>query len=54
MNRIIAEAKDNGGDAIFRVRWTRFGADDDTWEPEAYLPAGVVTPFRARQAKKRR
>ncbi len=54
LNRILEEAVDNGSDAVFQVRWTGYGPDDDTWDPEAFQPAGMVARFRARMAKRRR
>ena len=54
VNRILAEDVADDGTPLFRVRWTGYGADSDTWEPEEYLPPGMVSRFRNRMRRAHR
>ncbi len=54
VNRILEEALAEDGTPLFRIRWTGYGPGSDTWEPEEYLPPGMVSRFRARMQRRRR
>ena len=49
IDRLTAEGIDDTGTPVFRVRWKGYSPRDDTWEPEASLPAPIVARFRRDQ-----
>jgi len=47
----LLDERAEGGEPHFLVRWSGFGSEDDTWEPEAGLSPALVSAFRFDKAR---
>lgn len=49
---IVDHRKERGGKMVYRIRWKNFGANDDTWEPEATLSCPeIIKRYKAKLEK---